>query len=428
MLGKNMSVNSELVLPQSITTLAKTPLPSNLSSTTEPAKTTATSNESNTRLQLYNNLLNQGTNKICDKTGSQFQSSLNYLLHTFLHLCDINWVIDVAEIEIFDEKYGHQLAKRKILQIATVIKKFCENDPRKLKGFKWNDDGDIFALLMYCHPKLIKSEKYIIKLIQKIKQQTNELVYVGIAKMNNWETYDEWKQRAMNNLKSVKNTSETTEAELKTDNNLFLSDIAVQHVNPNANNKDDEKQQSYQQQQQTGVVKKFGTTEEFDAKMQEISNNENYEWIAAIMAIDDFDEFLFANQESKDVITKEIDKLEKEMYHLFDIYGNNTNKKEMKYFGYHLKNRNTNSEFGLILYDSKDRNKCYVPAHEILETLKEEICMKCLFTVSIGCSRLIEDDLGFSDDWYERIRNNLKQAQKAGKNEICFGNHKLNST
>ena len=171
------------------------------------------------------------------------------------------------------------------------------------------------------------------------------------------------------------------------------------------------------------VINKFGTTEEFDLKMQEISNNEDYDWIASIMAIDDFDEFKFANQDNEDVIRKEIDKMETEMFHLFDIYGNGTNKNEMKYFGYHFKSRNVNGgEFGLILYDSKDRNKCYLPAHEILETLKEEISMNRLFTVSIGCSRLIEDDLGMMDDWYERIRNNLKQAQKTGKNEICFAN------
>ena len=63
----------------------------------------------------------------------------------------------------------------------------------------------------------------------------------------------------------------------------------------------------------------------------------------------------------------------------------------------------------------------FVPGHEILETLKEEINTKCSFSVSIGSSRLIEDDLGIMDDWIERINNNLKQAQKNGKNQVCFG-------
>ena len=156
--------------------------------------------------------------------------------------------------------------------------------------------------------------------------------------------------------------------------------------------------------------------------MKEIANNEDYEWIVAIMAIDDYESFCFASGNSKEVVTKEIDKMEKEMYHLFDIYGNGNingkNKGAMKYFGYKLARI---AEYGLILYDSKDRNKCFIPGHEIVETLKEEISMKCQFTVSVGSARLIEDDLGMTDDWYERINANLKQAQKNGGNCACFG-------
>ena len=138
------------------------------------------------------------------------------------------------------------------------------------------------------------------------------------------------------------------------------------------------------------------------------------------MAIDDYSAFLFSNDNNKQVVAREIEKMIKEMHHLFDIYGNgrNINEMQLQYFGYNL---DRVGEFGLILYDSKDRNKCYVPAHEIIETLKEEISMKCEFTVSIGSSRLIEDDLGMSDEWIERVVQNLKQAQKKGKNEVCFG-------
>ena len=90
----------------------------------------------------------------------------------------------------------------------------------------------------------------------------------------------------------------------------------------------------------------------------------------------------------------------------------------MKYFGYSLSN---NGEFGLILYAGKDTSNYLVPAHELLETLKEEIGDKYPFTVSIGCTRLNSDDLGMPDDWYERANKNLKYAQKNGGNEICFG-------
>ena len=421
-----MSANpSQLMLPQSATTVAKTPPPASSTRTT-----TKESKLPNKRLELYNSLFGEGGNKTCEQTGLQLTQSLNYSLHTFLHLSDTNWVLAVIDVDSFDniqEKYGEQNATRKIVQIGHVIKSFCDNDPRKLKGFKCNDlvgvdplqeesIHDIFALLMYCHPKIVKSEKYILKLISKIQQQTNESVCAGIAKMNSWESFQEWKQRAFKNLQNVQNTFGTST------NNLFYSDIHVKYVNAkketlvaNVDQKQDEKQQ-----QQRPVAKlKLGNKEEFDQKMQEISNNEDYEWISAIMAIDDWKSFEFLNNYNKQAVKQEMDKMEQEMFHLFDIYGNGTTKNEFKYFGYRL--NSNNGEFGLILYDSKDISKCFVAAHEILETLKEEISMKCKFTVSIGSSRLIEDDLGIMDDWIERIKSNLKRAQKGGKNEICFG-------
>ena len=201
----------------------------------------------------------------------------------------------------------------------------------------------------------------------------------------------------------------------------FYSDVSIKFINPdNCDQKQDEKKQHQQEEQR--VVAKIGTKEEFNDKMKRIANNDDYDWVVAMMAIDDFESFVFSNIDNKEVVTKEIDKMTQEMFYLFDIYGNRTaiadTTEIIKYCAFES---NHDGEFGLILYDSKDINKCYVPAHEILATLKEEICIKCQFTVSIGCSRLTEDDLGIMDDWYERVKKNLKQAKKNGKNQICFG-------
>ena len=224
--------------------------------------------------------------------------------------------------------------------------------------------------------------------------------------MNEWESYDQWKQRAFDNLQNAKNKATTTTAS-KT-NKTYFSDIDVKYINPTT-------QDAKKRHQKQGVVvHKLGNKEEFDAKMQKIANDEDYEWVVAIMAIDDFSEFIFSND-------NEITKMEKEMYHLFDVYGNGNFKNTMKYFGYKYKTSRDDATFGLILYDSKDTNKCFVPAHEMLETLKEEISMKCGFTVSIGSSRLIENDCAMADDWIDRIHDNLKRAQQQGKNQVCFG-------
>ena len=433
-----MSANFQLILPQSTTTDAQSPSPSTASPT---AVRPSIKQEVNPRLDLYNSLFASGSNKICDETGLQLTQSLNYSLQTFLYTCDIYWILSMIDIHNFDnvqKKYGHSKSKRKIIQIGNVIEKFCQNDPRKLKGFRCNDlvvhdddeddaytnadedesQHDLFALLVYCHPHLNKSEKYISKLMKKIQQQTNERVCVGIAKMNEWETVKEWKHRAMKNLKNAKNRSETLETkETKTNNGTFYSDIGVNYVNPKLKEAGDE-QEAKRKQQQGAVVQKFGNKEEFDAKMQEIANNEDFDWIVAVVSIDDFGAFFYSNNNNSEKISQEITRIEKEIYHLFDIYGNSMNKNEMKYFGYNLSNR---GEFGVILYDSKNTNKCFIPAHELIETLKEEIAIKFNFTVSIGSSRLIDDDLGMSDDWYERVYNNLTQAKKNGGNQVSFG-------
>ena len=133
-------------------------------------------------------------------------------------------------------------------------------------------------------------------------------------------------KKSNKNLKKAINTRETSterkEIETTTGcNGSFYSDIDVNFMNPNWKS-----QQNENKQQAKGVVNKFGTQEEFDTKMQEISNEENYEWVVAIMSIDEINSFVFSKDNDKDAIKVEMDRLEKEMFHLFDIYGNGTNK------------------------------------------------------------------------------------------------------
>ena len=267
-----MSCTQQLVLPQSTTTVANTP----------PTTGTQTPRSQNDRLELYNSLFGQSNNSNTDlNTGLQLASSLNYSLYTFLHLSDTYWVLamlDIDGLKDINEKLGYQGANDKIDQIGTVIKKFCDNDSRKLKGFKCNDaivgKGDLFAILMYCHPKLIKSEKYITKLMKRIKSLTHETVSVGIAKMLEWETFDEWKLRALNNINKVKDTSSKG-------NDAFYSDINIKFVNTKAGLQNDDEKQGGEQAQGQGkqgedaALRKLGTKKEFDEKMKEIANNKN---------------------------------------------------------------------------------------------------------------------------------------------------------
>ena len=71
-----------------------------------------TKQQLNPRLELYISLFGQGTNKTCDKTGLQLTYSLNYSLHTFLHLSDVYWVLAIIDTvddsKTLNEKYGTQ--------------------------------------------------------------------------------------------------------------------------------------------------------------------------------------------------------------------------------------------------------------------------------------------------------------------------------
>ena len=137
-----MSDISQLVLPQSTTELAKTPPPAShapaTAVTTDKFIKQQASNP-NQQLKLYNSIFRQGKNKICDKTRLQFTQSLNYSLQTFLYTSEIYWVLAIIDINGLIEdngKFISQEANSKINQVGVVIKKFCENNPSKLKGFR----------------------------------------------------------------------------------------------------------------------------------------------------------------------------------------------------------------------------------------------------------------------------------------------------
>ena len=174
-------------------------------------------------------------------------------------------MIGIDQCDKIKEKLGQYNAQRKIIQIGKVLNNFCENDLRKLKGFRINniintsqdnmgmddENFNLFSILMYCYPKLDLSNKYILKLMKKIKQQTNETVSIGIAKMNEWETFEQWKQRAIENSTKVQNGIAITVIENQ--NGAFYSDIDVNYVNP----KRDTAKDGTDEKQRHGVVNKL---------------------------------------------------------------------------------------------------------------------------------------------------------------------------
>lgn len=373
------------------------------------------------RLDIYN-----GNETGIDKnTGLLTSQSLNRSLYQYLQLNDNNWVLamlDVDGLASINEKLGYDGANHKITEIGRVIAAFCQKNPQKLKGYKCSEvvtgKGDLFGVLMKCNQgKLKHSELYIKKLMKKITTLTGETVSVGIAKMKEWETYNQWKLRAYKNIAKVKETGKGSDDYYSDIDVKFVKKAIAKQESKENINSSDEKTKEFEKK----TIKKkrrLGTKKEFEEKIQEIANKEDKDWVVAVMDIDDLGEFLFQHGNDRALVKPEIVKLETAMVELFNDIEYST---ESHYFGYNLTN---GDEYGIILYDSKDISKCCVSAYDVLEGLRLRICDKCAFTVSIGYSRIIEDDLGMPDDLFERVNNHLKAAKKNGKNMVHFGQTK----
>ena len=213
------------LLPQSTTTIAKTPPPVGENTKNSPKR----------RLELYHSLFVENNNGIDSNGGLLSTRSLNFSLYTLLHLGDENWVLAMIDIDRFkdmNKKLEYSAANMKISHVGDVILQFCSKLKLKLKGYKCDDiikgKDDLFAVLMNCAPNLNTSEKYVSKLMKQIKSVTNETVSIGIAKMNNWETYEEWKLRALTNLNKVKEGAKGQDD--------FYTDVNVVFRKPQASN------------------------------------------------------------------------------------------------------------------------------------------------------------------------------------------------
>ena len=131
-------------------------------------------------------------------------------------------------------------------------------------------------------------------------------------------------------------------------------------------------------------------------------------------------DFLFVNNDDRNIGQKEIDKIGNEILSLLEMLGGDSvnNNNNNKYIGYKLAE---GDEFGLIIYDNPGDDESIVPGHQIIDILLENIREQCQVTVSIGYSKLSVDDGEMADGCEERINNYLKIAKTNGKNQAYWG-------
>ena len=100
-------------------------------------------------------------------------------------------------------------------------------------------------------------------MIKKIKEQRNDIVFVAIAKINEWETFDEWKTRSFKNLKNDLFSSNATTETNKICDTFFIDISIVEYFNLHCDMNDrDEKQQ----QSQAHMINKMHKKKEFELK------------------------------------------------------------------------------------------------------------------------------------------------------------------
>ena len=306
-------------------------------------------------------------------------------------------------------------------EIASQISEFCDKNPSKLQGFLC-DDVKTSKRVLYCIlvkfkdggiSTLNKSKQLMIKLMRNVQALAGEVITVGIAKMNEWETYDEWKLRAFNNIITAREKGQGKQNEKKhlTGFGDIYSDVEVEFTKP----KDvfsggaDEKAAEIEINRDEQL--KLGIRSEFEARIRDTINKKDKNWVIAIMSVDNLDEILtFATVE------KQITRIVLDIFNAFD----NNNNSDKRYFGYKI----TEEEdvYGMVLYDHYERklndNVPIVSAHDVLEALRLRINHKCSFSVSIGYDRIVDQDDLIGDDLIERVHKHLIQAKKSANNQV----------
>ena len=356
----------------------------------------------------------------------QTTKSLNESLHQHLQGKNTNYVlcmINIDQLSNLNETFGLHGGSAKRDQIVREIAQFCTKNPHKLQGFLCNDikksQRVLYCILIKCNDnkKLDISQRYMMKLMKHIKQLTSETVSVGIAKMNHWETYDEWKVRAFNNISLARDGKGISPGFGE-----LYSDIKVEFTQPqDVVSAEDEKTLELKEQASSNKPQrlKLGNRSEFGEKIREIMGGLDKNWIMAIMSVDKLGDLTFAKVE-KDITKNTLD--------IFNAFDDNDNK---RYFGYKITEEHV---YGMILYDCQELNEnvAFVSAHDVLEALRSRINSKCSFSVLIGYDRVVMEsdikslDPSFTNDVIDRVYVKFLKLKKNASNQVVnFGKEKI---
>ena len=178
---------------------------------------------------------------IDNETKLYSTKALNYSLNTSLSLNDDKWVLimlNINNLKQLNKDLGYESTNMKIKFLGTIIYDFCERNPFRFRGFRYNKDGkgDIFAILIYCKKQLSFAETQIKLLNKKINNELGGItVSIGIAKMIKTDTFKKWIKRCLNNITNAKLIKNSNNEYIYSDININLNNNNINIIHKNDN-------------------------------------------------------------------------------------------------------------------------------------------------------------------------------------------------
>ena len=362
-------------------------------------------------------LFGSGFGAVDKETGLPFVDALNRELEKCIVSMDsktVLAVLDINNLANINDKFTYSGADIKIAQIGTIIRKYCEENSYRMKGFKVNEKGksDVFAVLIRYKRNIENCRRFIETLMTQIKDLANETVCVGMAKFNYYETkFEEWKLRAFKCLEYAKDEMRDNSENGKASKNNLYFDVNQVFVKKEETKVDaDEKEKERDEaESEDAIYKELGTKEDFLSKMKEMAVKEDDKWFACIMDLDNFGNLMFENNYKEEIAKMAKKEVVNEVITLFKVLGG-FNK---YYFAYKLTD---GDEFGLIICNRNDE-VLVVNGHELLLHLRNNIEQNCKVTVSIGYAKINLEMEQSVNEWYKEIAKCLSLAKQSGKNQ-----------
>ena len=261
---------------------------------------------------------------------------------------------------------------------------------------------ELHCMLVKCdNNKLDKAEEFVKKLTAYANVLANKHTSAGIAKMNEWETYEKWEFGAFNNIETGHGDS--------------CSDVQVSFTKPKRRSAvmgttthvEDGKIEAKKAKTKTNIQKETQQSKR-KAKLAAAATTkktpatfEKENWIIAITSIDSTSRLTFTTLETQIISIMFIDNSSNN--------SNTFNRENTRYFGYKIADKDA---YGMLLYDRNQlgENGGIEPA------LRSRINSKCSFTVAIGCHGICDDDLGI-----DRVYSHLIQVKESASNQVIGG-------